>query len=121
MTYREQQEYNRLPADAKMEYDYTRKKHPAWSHQQVMAKVGMATQIDTMVEGGGGEDINPTEPSTLVAILEGGKRFLKRYGIDIGKIIDAIDFAISGLKRAISTGLEFIGKTAAQAISWLFD
>ena len=121
MTPAEQKEYDRLPENARMDYDYNRKKHPGWNHQQIMTKVGFEQQTDVMVGGEGGKDINPTDPNTLVVILEGGKRFLQRYGIDIGKIMDAINHAISGLKRAISTGLDFIGRTAAQAIAWLFD
>ena len=121
MTVEEQQEYNRLPDKAKKAYKFTKEMHPSWAHNQIMAKVGFNEQIDDLVGKRGGSDINPKDPSTLLNILEGGKRFLQRYGINIGKIMDAINTAISGIRRAISTGLDFIGKTISQTISWIFD
>ncbi|MBD5365028.1 MAG: hypothetical protein HDR79_08810 [Bacteroides sp.] len=121
MTAEEQQEYNRLPDKAKKVYNFTKEMHPSWCHKQIIAKVGFDAQIGTIVGKSGGSDINPKDPSTLLNILEGGKRFLQRYGINIGKIMDAINTAISGLRRAISAGLDFIGKSIAQTLSWIFD
>lgn len=119
MTAQEREEYNRLPKSVQEDYDYNKRKHPNWSHQQLISKIGFESQLDTMVDSG--KDVDPKDPSVLKQILEGTKRFLKRYGIDVGKIMDMIDGAIKSLSRIIDYGLDFLGDLVDGAIGWLFD
>ncbi|MBD5249945.1 MAG: hypothetical protein HDS56_02050 [Barnesiella sp.] len=121
MTPQEKQEYDRLSLKQKKVYDLTKELNPHWDHKRIMVKVGFDENIGTMIDGQGGQNINPKDPSILKDVLEGTKRFLKRYGIDIGKIMDLIDGAIKSLSRIISSGLDFLGDLVDGAIGWLFD
>ncbi len=84
-----------------------------------MTKIGFEQQTDNLVEGG--KDVDPRDPSILKQILEGTKRFLKKYGIDVGKIMDMIDGAIKTLSKVISSGLDFLGDVVYSTIGWIFD
>ena len=41
MTYEEQQQYNNLSYSEREVYDWTKSRHPSWSHKQIMAKVAI--------------------------------------------------------------------------------
>lgn len=117
----QQDEYNRLPPAAKETYDYTKKRHPNWSHEQIMTKVGMDETLENMVDNNGGKDVDPSDPTVLVKILEGGKRFLEKLGINLSKIMEQINAAIFTLKKAISWGISNIGDRIKGLLGWLFE
>ena len=120
MTASERQEYNRLPQEAQDDYNYQKRKHPSWNHEQLMSKISIENEIETLI-GKGGKDVNVSDPATLKDILVGAKAFLERYGINIGRIMDAINGAIKSLQYVIKTGLEYIGEKIFGAVAWLFD
>ncbi len=120
MTLQEKEEYNKLTKESKEDYDYQKRKHPEWNHNQIMARVSFETTITETIGKGGG-NVNPKDPKVLVKILEGGKRFLERLGINIGEVMRAINMAINSLKGLISTGIKYIGDTLSGILDWIFD
>lgn len=107
MTYQEQQEYNRLPYDARQDYDFYSKKYPHWTHTQLINRIALGHEIDKMTNNGKNVDIN--DPGTVAAILRGAKAFLQRVGIYIQAIFDYIDNILDELGDLIVKGITFVG------------
>ena len=109
MTYKEEQEYNRLSSSEKKEYNRAKEDHPNWSHEQYMAKAKIIGNIDVNIDKG--KDVN--KPEILSEILQKTKDWLKRF-TDIGtSIILAIDSAIESLKRGVCNAIESV-------LDWIF-
>ena len=118
MTIAENEEYNKLSLDEKDEYDFNLKRHPNWSHQQVMAKVAIARTTNTMVDETPG-DIKPDDPKIMAQILKGAKDFLESIECVAGDIIKLIDNALGLLASIIDAGINYVGDKLKQFWNWI--
>jgi len=73
-----------------------------------MTKLGVSIEIGKKLEKG--EDVNPDDPSVLVEILNGAKKFLIGVGVFIAEVFDAIDEALS-----------YVGNKLKDFWDWLWD
>lgn len=122
MTYEEQQQYNNLSYSEREVYDWTKSRHPSWSHKQIMAKVAIDISIegpDGILNKSGQTDINPTDPSIMRAILKGAKNFLTGAGIFIYEVFSAIDDALDTLGDLIASGASYVGNKLKNFWDWL--
>lgn len=105
MTAKESDEYYNLPSEGREEYDHQKKKHPTWSHNQIMARVGIAMSIEKVIDKKGGA-VNPqdlqNDPDFIKGILEGAKEALRNAGIYITRVFNALDEAIASIGELIS-------------------
>lgn len=120
MTFEEQQQYDSLPYEDKLEYDHTRRKHPSWSHEQIINKVAIVHKIEVVTSNGSG-NVNPNDPNILKEIFEGAKEFLEDVGIVIGAVFELIDEALTTIGGWISNGIDYIGDKVSQFWDWLWD
>ena len=121
MTAEEREEYNRLPKADQEEYDHLSRKHPNWSHTQIMAKVAFNHKTDDMIEKKkGGKDPDPDDPSVLAEILKGAKEFLIGVGIFIADVFEVIDDALTALGDLIADGISYIGNKLKDFWDWLW-
>lgn len=117
MTYEEQQQYNKLSYNERMDYDYIKSKHPSWEHSQIMAKLSTDIQIGIMIDKG--KNVDPNDPKILKEILEGAKRFLIGAGIFIAAVFEVIDDALDALGDLIYRGISYIGDKLSEFWDWL--
>lgn len=120
MTTEERQEYNKLPKNARDNYDYIKRNYPNWSHSQIMTKLAFDGEVGKII-GKGGSDINPKDPSILKMILEGAKEILKKWKILNFKIKEIIDDTISYLSDQIKKGITYLSDILWGPIKWLFS
>jgi len=108
MTTEEREQYNKLSELDREEYDLIKKKHPNWSHSQIITKLGVSVEIGKRLEKG--EDVNPDDPTVIEEILKGAKKFLKRCGIIIKEVFEAIDEVLTD-----------VGNKLKDFWDWLWD
>lgn len=122
MTDIERAQYNNLTQSQREDYDYQRKKHPNWSHNQIITKVMLEDSIGNIVDNGGGT-LDPEtlkdNPQFLKQVLEGAKAALYEAGIFISEVFEVIDNAISSLGYLIMTGVRYIGNKLSEFWDWL--
>lgn len=122
MTDTERQQYNNLTPSQREDYDYQRKKHPNWSHNQIITKVMLENSIVNIVENDDGTRDPETlkdDPSFLKQVLEGAKDALYEAGIFISEVFEVIDNAITSLGYLIMTGVRYIGNKLSEFWDWL--
>lgn len=122
MTDKEREEYNKLSSSLREDYDYEKRKHPNWSHAQIMAKIAIGESLGKTVEEGGGTiDVNELEndPTLLKEVLEGAKRVLIEAGIFISAVFDVLDSAISLLSSLVMSGIRYVGNKLSEFWDWL--
>lgn len=108
MTTEEREQYNKLSELDREEYDLIKKKHPNWSHSQILTKLGVSVEIGKRLEKG--EDVNPDDPTVIEEILKGAKDFLIGVGLFIADVFEAIDEALT-----------YVGKKLKDFWDWLWD
>ncbi|MDE5629391.1 MAG: hypothetical protein K2I69_07505 [Muribaculaceae bacterium] len=122
MTDKEREDYNNLKPSLREDYDYEKKKHPNWSHAQIMAKIAIGESLGETVEKGGGT-IDATElendPKMLKEVLEGAKRVLIEAGVFIYAVFDVLDSAISLLGNMVMCGVKYVGNKLSEFWDWL--
>lgn len=122
MTEAERQQYNNLSSSLREDYDYEKKKHPNWSHAQIMAKIAIGESLGKTVEEGGGT-IDATglgnDPKLLKEVLEGAKRVLIEADVFISAVFDVLDSAISLLGNLVMSGIRYVGNKLSDFWDWL--
>lgn len=122
MTETERQQYNNLTSSQREDYDYQRKKHPNWSHNQLITKVMLEESIGGIVDKGNGT-LDPEtlkdDPQFLKQVLEGAKTALYAAGIFISEVFEVIDNAITSLGDLIMEGFRYIGNKLSDFWDWL--
>lgn len=122
MTDKEKEEYNNLSLSLQEDYDYEKKKHPNWSHVQIMAKIAIGESLGKTVEEGGGTiDVTELEndPKLLKEVLVGATRVLIEAGIFISAVFDVLDSAISLLGNLVMSGVKYVGNKLSDFWDWL--
>lgn len=113
MTEQERQQYNSLSWDQREEYDRIQRKHPNWSHKQIMTRI--AFDPDPFIEA----KKDPNSPDVMREILQAGKAFLIEVGCFVWDVFALIDDAIDALTDMIDRGLTYIGKKISDFWDWL--
>lgn len=113
MTDQEIQGYNSLSSEQREDYNYIKRKHPNWSHQQILTK--MAFNPDPFIEG----NKNPNDPEVMTEILKAGKQFLIDVGCFVWDVFELIDDAISSLADMIADGINYVGQKISDFWEWL--
>lgn len=108
MTEEQKRQYNELSPNGKAEYLKSMERHPDWSHNQHMAKVSIMEQADATI-GGGGKDVNPSDPKLWKIILEKASSFLHTIGALTKEIKQKFDHALDAIKTLIFMGVKKIG------------
>lgn len=117
MTNEEQNNYYKLTPELREEYDHLMKKHPNWSHNQIMTKLSLDAKTEVMVSNG--KEIDPEDPRILKEILEGAKEILVGMGIIITAVFTVIDDTLDALGDLISGGVSYIGDKLSEFWDWL--
>lgn len=115
MNYEEQKQYNNLSGNDKRYYDKIKSEHPNWNHKQAMVKVAFNHKEDEIIERGG-HNIDPEDTEILNAIFQGVKTFLKRVGVIIQDVFNALDKLIEMVKKG-----KAIYKVLGEIWDWLTD
>lgn len=111
MTDSERADYNKLNADQREDYDYFRRKHPEWSHEELMSRISVGSSIDNMLKGGGTKKPEGIkgDPTFIERVLKGARNILRDMGIDNPMIFEVLDNAIRNLAALIRRGISYIG------------
>lgn len=120
MTTEEQIQYNALSSSEREDYDYLRRKHPNWSHKQIMNKLAIEIQVIKVLDKGN-TDVDFEDPEILIQILKGAKEFLTRVGCFISDFFEAVDDAIDTLTDLILGGISWVGDALSDFWDWLND
>lgn len=128
MTYEEQQQYDKLSADLKEDYNYLKKKHPNWSHEQIMGKLSIDKKLEVWMNTG---DLDVTKkgpdgeievpPEIMKEILDGAKSVLTGLGIIIVGFFEAVDKALCVLDSIITSGVKYIGNKLKEFWNWFIN
>jgi len=122
MTDKERDDYYKLSPQQREDYDYQKRRHPNWSHNQIIAKIMIDSKVEDNIIGRGGT-VDPDElsndPTFLKQVLEGAKAALYEAGIFIAEVFEAIDNAITSLGYLIMTGVRYIGDKLREFWDWL--
>lgn len=120
MTYEEQQDYNKLPKNQRLEYDHIKEQHPEWDHKKIIVKMALSKQMDDAIETGH-EDISPNNPELIKEILRNAKRFLQECGINIESLFRIIDNAIATISYYVKYGLSYANNKIKEIWNWIFN
>lgn len=115
MNYEEQKQYNNLSESDKKYYNRIKSEHPGWNHKQAMVKVAFNHKEDEIIERAG-DNIDSEDSEILSAIFQGIKTFLKRAGVIIQEIFNALDRLIEMVKKG-----KAIYDTLSKIWNWLTD
>lgn len=119
MTIEQRRDYDKLTKEQKEDFAYFERKHPNWSFSQVMTKVQFEIKIDTTI-GKGGENVKPQDPEIWLTILGGVKVALSKFKSISDSITNAINGAISSLKKMISLGIRKVGNAIEKILDSIF-
>ena len=111
MNYEEQKQYDNLSECDKSYYKKIKLDHPNWNHRQIMVKVAFNHKEDDIIERAG-NDIDPEDSEILNEIFQGVKNFLKRVGVIMQNVFNALDKLIDLVKK---------GKAIYNALSEIWD
>lgn len=117
MTDEQRRQYNKLSCDQKEDYDRFQRRHPSWSHENIMARLAIQStleQIPVIPQKPIEED-----PEILKEILQGAKDFLISVGCFLWDVFEVIDDAISTLSSLIARGITYIGNKLEEFWDWL--
>ena len=117
MNEEQRRQYNRLTSDQKEDYDRLQRRHPNWSHEEIMARLAIQVKLEQI-------PIKPTgpideDPEILKEILQGAKSFLITVGCFLWDVFEVIDDAINTLSSLISRGITYIGNKLEEFWDWL--
>lgn len=108
--------YQAMPKKEKEKIDKIAKEHPNWSLNQVFAKYNLDIETDKII-GGGGVDVNPSDPAFLKEILKKVRDFFKEIGSSFTQVIDN---AINKLEDLIKQGVDKVVDKVKDILSYIF-
>lgn len=128
MTSKETEQYNKLSIDERECYDKYKKKHPNWSHAQIMTMVVQTGNAEKVVSNNTISD--PNDPRIQKEILRGTSDTLQREYPDIFEVIggflrkalsildDIIDSIIGGVVNTVYNVGRAIGNIWDTITDW---
>lgn len=93
-------------------YEYYKKLHPEWSHEQIVAAVSAANEVTKA-----GKDANPNDPDLIRSVLQGAKEWLREVLPDVfAKVANFFDELINNVGKWVEKGLNYV----IDAIDYLY-
>ena len=118
MTSEERDHYYRLPKAQQEAYDFYKRQHPNWSHNQLIARAGMDAKLEEVIDQGG-QDTDLNNPEIIEQVLIGAKRFLTNAGIYIKEVLDLLNATINNIQNLIMSGVKYIGDKLKDFWRWI--
>ena len=97
-------------------YEYYKKLHPEWSHEQIVAAVSVEMSAANEVTKAG-KDANPNDPDLIRSVLQGAKEWLREVLPDVfAKVANFFDELINNVGKWVEKGLNYV----IDAIDYLY-
>ena len=98
-------------------YNYYKKLHPEWSHEQIMAAVSIEMSAADKVTKAG-KDADPNDPELIRSVLLGAKEWLHEVLPEVfAKVANFFDDLINNIGKWIEKGLGYV----INAIDYLYQ